>query len=162
MISGTYLLFCATFFVIEHLRNRHAGRVRERKRRSRRRDVVPRGRWSESRGADMDAVVEIKLPHNFHEWRNRLQVSLLQRNVGAAQRFGQPRNLESSVVLRRIELALGQRLADRATDRRQTLLCVGRNLLDAISRHQKVKIDLAPLDQDFAADFAGGALARPF
>jgi hypothetical protein len=76
----------------------------------------------------MDAVVEVELPHHLQERRNRLQVSLLQRNVGAAQRLRQPRNLEAGVVLRRIELALGQRLADRATDGRRTLLRLSRRI----------------------------------
>jgi hypothetical protein len=68
--------------------------MRERKRRSCRRDLRQRRRCSESPGANIDAMVEVQLPHDFHERRDRLQVSLLQRNVGAAQRLGQPRNLE--------------------------------------------------------------------
>src|SRR3984957_4223244 len=162
VISGTYLLFYAAFFVIEQFRNRHAGRMRERKRRNCRRDVRQRRRWSESRGANIDAVVEIKLPHALHEWRNRLQVSLLQRNVGAAQRLGQPGHLEAGVVLRRIELPLRQGLTDRATHRGHAHLCVTRNLLDAVARHEQVEIHLSPLDQCLAAEFSCGALARPF
>ena len=61
-----------------------------------------------SGSAANDAVVEVQLPHDFQERRNRIQVSLLQRNVGAAQRLGQPLDLEAGVVLRRIEPALAR------------------------------------------------------
>jgi hypothetical protein len=108
MTSATYLLFCATFFFIEQFRNRNAGRMRERKRRSCRRGARQPRRWSESRGANMNAVVEIKLADDFHERLNRLQVSLLQRSVGAAQRLCQPRDLEAGVVLRRINWRLAK------------------------------------------------------
>ena len=79
--------------------------MRERKRRSRRRDFRRRRRRGE-RPADIDAVVEVQLSHHFQERSNRLQVSLLQRNVGAAQCLGQPGDLEAGVVRRRIELPL--------------------------------------------------------
>jgi hypothetical protein len=49
--------------------------------------------------------VEVQLPHNFHELRDRIQVSLLQRNIGAAQGLGQPRDLQTGIVLGRIELS---------------------------------------------------------
>jgi len=47
-------------------------------------NVRRRRRRSEPRWADIDAVIEVQLPHHFQERRNRLQVSLLERNVGAA------------------------------------------------------------------------------
>jgi hypothetical protein len=51
--------------------------MRERKWRNRRRDFLRRGeRW---RAAKINAVIEVQLPHDFQERRNRLQVSLLQR-----------------------------------------------------------------------------------
>ena len=111
-----------------------------------------------SRRADIDAVVEVQLPHDFQERRDRLQVSLLQRNVGAAQRLGQPRDLEAGIVLRRIEPPLRQGLTDSATNRRRALLCVARNLLDAVARHEQVEIRLSPLDQHLAEDFAQARL----
>jgi hypothetical protein len=107
------LRFRATFFVLEHFRESHSGRVRERKRRSRRRDFRRRGEGR--RAAKINAVVEVQLPHDFQERRDCFQVSLLQRNVGAAQRLGQPGDLEAGVVLRRIEPPLRQGLTDSAT-----------------------------------------------
>jgi hypothetical protein len=160
MISGAYLLFCATFFVLEQFGNRDARRMRERKRRRCRREVRRRQRRGSSR-AEIDAVVEVQLPHDFHERRNRAQISLLQRNVGAAQRLGQPRDLEAGLVLRRIGPPLRQGLTDGATNRRRTLLCVARNLLNAVARHEQVEIRLSPLDQRLAANFARGPLSRP-
>jgi hypothetical protein len=109
--------------------------------------------------ANIDAAVQIELPHDFHKRRNRLQIHLLQRNVGATQRLGQPRDLETGIVFGRIELSLRQGLTDSATNRRRACLCVARNLLNAVARHEQVDITLAPLDQCLAADFAGGALA---
>ncbi|HWY82813.1 MAG TPA: pilus assembly protein TadG-related protein [Roseiarcus sp.] len=103
-----------------------------------------------------------QLPHNFHERRNRLQVSVLQRNVGAAQRLGQPGDLEAGVVLRRIEPPLRQGLTDSATNRGRARLRMARNLLNAVARHEQVEICLSPLDQGFAEVFACRALARPF
>jgi hypothetical protein len=87
--------------------------LRERKRRSRRRDFRRRG--ERRRAAKINAVVEVQLPHDFQKRRDRLQVSFLQRNVGAAQRLGQPGDLEAGVVRRRIELPLRQGLTDSAT-----------------------------------------------
>src|SRR5947208_1184557 len=160
MISTTYLRFCATLFGLEQVCKGHAWRMRERKRRCRR-DFGLRPRRA-ARRAKSDSVVEIELPHDFHKRRNRLQISLLERNVRAAQRLGQPRDLEASIVFGRIEPSLRQGLTDSATNRRRACLCVAPNLLSAVARHEQVEISLAPLDQCFAADFAQGALVRPF
>src|ERR1700722_17318536 len=136
--------------------------MRERKWRSRRRDFRQRRRRGEKRPADIDAVVEVQLSHHFQEWSNRLQISLLQRNVGAAQRLGQSRDLEAGIVLRLIEPPLRQGLTDSATNRRRARLRMARNLLNAVARYEQVEICLSPLDQGFAEVFARGALARPF
>jgi hypothetical protein len=93
--------------------------MRERERRRCRCDFRQR-RQRGSRRADIDAVVEVQLPHDFHERRNRLRISLLQRNVGAAQRLGQPRDLEAGIVFGRVEPPLRQGLADSASDRPPT------------------------------------------
>ena len=124
--------------------------MRERKWRSRRRDFRQRRRRDKQRPADIDAVVEVQLSHHFQERSNRLQVSLLQRNVGAAQRLGQSRDLEARVVLRRIEPPLRQGLTDRAPNRRRARLRMARNLLNAVARYEQVEICLSPLDQGFA------------
>ena len=80
--------------------------MRERKRRRCRCDFLHCSRWSQARWTNIDAVVEVQLPHNIHERRDRLQISLLQGNVGATQRLGQPRDLEMGIVFWRIELPL--------------------------------------------------------
>src|SRR6185437_15129387 len=89
-------------------------------------------------------------------------VSVLQRNVGAAQRLGQPRNLDAGIVLRRIETPFRQGLADSATNRRYARLGVSRDLLDAVARHEQVEISLSAPDREVTEDLAGGALAGPF
>src|ERR1700733_10001580 len=135
--------------------------MRERKRRRGRRDLRRR-RWRGSPGANIDAMVEVQLPHDFQKRRNRLQVALFQRNVSAAQGLGQPRDLQAGVVLRRIELPLRQGLADSAANRRRALLRVARDLLNAVAGHEQVEIRLSPLDQCLAEGLPGRALARPF
>ena len=89
--------------------------------------------------ARIDVVVEVQLPHDFQERRNRLQVSLFQRNVGAAQRLDQPCDLEAGVVLRRIEPSFRQGLTDRATNRRRARLRVARNQLNAVADTSRSK-----------------------
>jgi hypothetical protein len=93
----------------------------ERQQRSGRPDFRQRRR-REPRGADVDAVAELELSH-LHERRDRLEISFLQRNVGAPQRLAQPRDLEASAILSRIEAPLRQGLADSATNRRRTSSC---------------------------------------
>ena len=110
--------------------------MRERKPRSRRRDFRRRGG---DHAARIDVVVEVQLPHDFQERRNRLQVSLFQRNVGAAQRLDQPCDLEAGVVLRRIEPPFRQGLTDRATNRRRARLRVARNQLNAVADTSRSK-----------------------
>lgn len=112
-----------------------------------------------SRRADVDAVIEGQLPHELHERRDRLQVSLLKRSVGQAQRLGQPRDLRRVVLG---EPPRRQGLTDSAADSRRTLFRVARDLLDAVARNEQVEIRLASLDQSLAEDFARGALARSF
>ena len=104
----------------------------ERKRRRCGRDFRRRRRRGEPRRADIDAVVEIQLAYDFQERPNRLQVSLFQRNIGAAQRLGQPYDFEAGVVLRRIEPPLRQGLTNSATNRRRARLRVARNLFNAV------------------------------
>ena len=116
-----------------------------------------------SRRADIDAVVEVQLPHDLHERRDRLQVSRLERKVGAAQRLGEPRDLETGIVFGRIEPALRQGLTDRATDRAWLFLACDWRSARRCSRDEQVEIRLLPSDQcPHGRILPGCALARSF